>query len=128
MSEPKIPERMCGCECHDEGEPWCDLCFDVFPHYTSIIKDLQAKVAEQAEEIEKLQFALDMTGVLLLRKQVAEQAATIAEQKTDLILSAAMLLRRLKLEPQLREIRTECFDDSHWAQMIDAALSKQEAK
>lgn len=86
---------------------------------------LWAKVAEQAEYMRLA--AIECKSLMEFRDEAlrlnAEQAATISEQKTDLILSAAMLLRRLKLESQLREIRTECFDDSHWAQIIDAALN-----
>ena len=28
-----IEPVTCECVCHKRGEPWCDHCFDVFPHY-----------------------------------------------------------------------------------------------
>lgn len=89
----------CGCSYDHIG--------DVCGLHSPALKAAQETVTRQAVTIERLGNELD-------------------EQKKDLILSAAMLLNRLKLKRQLDGIRTECFDDSHWAKMIDAALSKQE--
>jgi uncharacterized coiled-coil protein SlyX len=128
MDEQVIPERVCACVCHEEGQPWCDLCFNVFPRhedgsstvralllanrYMHRISELEAKVAEFQNALAHEEMERDIA-----RAKVAEQEATIER------LTAAIK----KMEKPLRWIADrECANEEECAELASAALNKQE--